>query len=134
MADGSQREWRKLFAARPDFSVAGVKYLRKVGIRIPHDITLTGEMAGEMTIEDWALLIEDYALNRLKLSGEESHKDLYDAIRDALYTLGYPHRERNPYIHLTHRQVLSHRSNVKDIIRHEMRILGDKIRVAVNRF
>jgi len=136
MADGSQREWRKLFAARPDFSVAGVKYLRKVGIRIPHDITLTGEMAGEMTVEDWALLIEDYALNRLKLSGEESHKDLYDAIRDVLYTLGFILTEKGirTYISPIDRVLSYSRSKlqaVKDIIRHEMRILGDKIRVAV---
>lgn len=136
MADGSQREWRKLFAARPDFSVAGVKYLRNAGVRIPPDITLIGEMAGEMIIEDWALLIEDYALNRLKISGEEEHKALYDAIRDALYTLGFVLTEKGirTYISPIDRVLAYSRSKlnaVKDIIRHEMRNLGDRIRVAV---
>jgi len=136
MADGTQREWRKLFAARPDFSAAGVKYLRKAGIRIPPDITLTGEMAGELSVEDWALLIEDYALNRLKLSGEEEHKAMYDAVRDALYTLGFILTEKGirTYISPIDRVLSYSRSKlraVKDILRHEMRVMGDRIRAAV---
>lgn len=136
MADGRQREWRKLFAARPDFSIAGIKYLRKAGIRIPPDITLTGEMYGDMTIDDWAILIEDYALNRLKLSGEEEYRALYDEIRDALYTLGFVLTEKGirTYISPVDRVLSYSRSKlraVKDIIRHEMRNLGDRIRVAV---
>lgn len=136
MADGSQREWRKLYAARPDFSAAGVKYLMKAGIRIPPDITLTGEMAGELSVDEWALLIEDYALNRLKVSGEGIHQALYDTIRDALYTLGFILTEKGirTYISPLDRVLSYSRSKlqaVKDIIRHEMRVMGDKIRVAV---
>jgi len=136
LADGTQREWRKLFAARPDFSVAGVKYLMLAGVRIPPDITLTSEMAGDLTIEEWAMLIEDYALNRLKVSGEENHKALYDSVRDALYTLGFILTEKGirTYISPLDRVLSYSRSKlkaVKDIIRHEMRCMGDRIRVAV---
>lgn len=136
LADGTQREWRKLFAARPDFSTAGVKYLIKAGVRIPADITLTSEMAGDLTIEEWAMLIEDYALNRLKISGEEAHQALYDTIRDALYTLGFILTEKGirTYISPIDRVLSYSRSKlqaVKDILRHEMRLMGDRLRVAV---
>lgn len=136
LADGSQREWRKLFAARPDFSTAGVKYLRQAGIRIPRDITLTAEMAGNMTLEDWAILIEDYALNRLKVSADEAHHALYDDIRDALYAMGFILTEKGirTYISPQDRVLSYSRSKlkaVKDIIRHEMRCMGDRLRVAV---
>jgi hypothetical protein len=136
MADGSQRDWRKLFASRPEYSAAGVKYLRMMGIRIPPDITLSMEMAGEPSLEDWALLIEDYALNRLKLSSDEAHRALYDSIRDALYTLGFILTEKGirTYISPLDR-VLSYSKNkltaVKDILRQEMRAMGDKLRAAV---
>ncbi len=136
LADGTQREWRKLFAQRPDFCCAGVKYLRKAEIRLPSDITLSSGMYGDMSVEEWALLIEDYALNRLKLSGEEEHKQLYDQIKDALYTLGFILTETGirTYISPLDR-VLSYSKSklkaVKDILLHEMKALGEHLRAAV---
>ena len=37
-----------------------------------------------MTLDDWICLIEDYALNLLKLSSDEKDINLYAEIRDAL--------------------------------------------------
>ncbi|MCX7773946.1 MAG: DEAD/DEAH box helicase family protein, partial [Clostridia bacterium] len=136
LADGSKREWRKLFAQRPDFSCAGVKYLRKAGIKLPSDITLSSGMYGDLSVEEWAMLIEDYALNRLKLSSEEEHKRAYDEIKDALYTLGFILTETGirTYISPLDR-VLSYSKSklkaVKDILRHEMKLMGESIRAAV---
>ena len=136
LADGTQREWRKLFAQRTDFCCAGVKYLRKVGIKLPPDITLSSGMYGELSVEEWALLIEDYALNRLKLSAEEEHKLLYDEIKDALYTLGFILTETGIRTYISPlSRVLSYSKSklkaVKDILLHEMKHMGNNLRAAV---
>lgn len=136
MADGSKREWRKLFAQRPDFCCAGVKYLRKANVAIPSDIILSSGMYGDLSVEEWALLIEDYALNRLKLSGEEDHIKLYEEIKDALYTLGFILTETGirTYISPLDRVLSYSKSKLKaakDILRHEMKLLGEAFRAAV---
>ncbi len=136
MADGSQREWKKLFTARKEFSIAGVKYLHSAGIRIPPDIAVTPAMTGHPTLEEWTLLVEDYALNRLKLSSETDHAALYHEIRDALYALGFILTEKGirSYISPLDRVLAYSHSKltaVRDILSSEMRTMGDSLRAAI---
>jgi len=136
MADGTQREWKKLFTARRDFCVAGVKYLHSAGIRIPPDIAMTPAMTGHPTLEEWTLLVEDYALNRLKLSAEPEDASLYNEVRDALYALGFILTEKGirSYISPLDRVLAYSRSKltaVRDILTTEMRNMGDTLRAAV---
>ncbi len=136
LADGTQREWKKFYTARQDFAVAGVKYLHSAGIRIPPDITVTAAMGGHPTLEEWTILVEDYALNRLKLSSEPADAALYGQIRDALYSLGFILTEKGvrSYISPLDRVLAYSRSKltaVRDILSAEMRSMGDALRAAV---
>lgn len=136
MADGSQREWKKLYAARKEFAVAGVKYLHSAGIRIASDISMTPAMSGHPTLEEWTLLVEDYALNRLKLSSAKEDAVLYDEIRDALYALGFILTDKGirSYISPLDRVLAYSRSKltaVREILLSEMKTMGDSLRAVV---
>lgn len=136
MADGSQRDWKKLYAARKDYCIAGVKYLRSSAIVIPPDVVVTPVMTGHPTLEEWTMLVEDYALNRLKLSSQVEDIALYNEIRDALYQLGFILTEKGirSFISPLDRVLAYSRSKltaVKDILLAEMQSMGDDLRAAV---
>ena len=136
MADGSQREWKKLYASRKEFAVSGVKYLHSAGIRLSPDISMTPAMSGHPTLEEWTLLVEDYALNRLKLSASAEDAVLYNDIRDALYALGFILTEKGirSYISPLDRVLAYSRSKltaVREILLTEMKSMGDSLRAAV---
>ena len=136
LSDGTQREWKKFYTARKEFATAGIKYLHSAGIRIPADIGMTPAMTGHPTLEEWTRLVEDYALTRLKLSGEAADLLLYEEIRDALYALGFILTEKGvrTYISPLDRVLAYSRSKltaVRDILVSEMRTMGSSLRAAV---
>jgi hypothetical protein len=80
--------------------------------------------------------VEDYALNRLKLSGEAVDLALYEDIRDALYALGFILTEKGvrSYISPLDRVLAYSRSKltaVRDILSTELKTMGDSLRAAV---
>jgi superfamily II DNA or RNA helicase len=64
--------------ARPVFSLAALRYLRHAGRPIPGDLLALPLEANETpTLEDWAALLERYALDHLQTSPrEEDHREL----------------------------------------------------------
>lgn len=136
LLSGATQDWTAFINSRSSFGRAGVKYLMKNGCSLPWDITVTEEMYEELTLQDWICLIEDYSLNLLKISSNEEDIKLYDEIKAALRSLGYL---------LTEKGIRSHRSpidrvlayskskleGVREILRTEMKSLGDKIRAAI---
>jgi hypothetical protein len=130
------QEWSKFVHSRPGFATAGVKYLLKHGCSLPWDITISECMYEEITLKDWIYLIEDYALNLLKVSPRDDDRQEYGMLRSALRNLGYL---------LTEKGIRSHRSPldrvlgysrsklaaVRDILVREAECLGDKIRAAI---
>jgi len=76
--DGSGANLEETINARPVFSLAALRYLRHAGRPIPGDLLALPLEANETpTLEDWAALLERYALDHLKTSPrEEDHKEL----------------------------------------------------------
>src|SRR5215207_4380958 len=74
--DGKRLE--EVLNARPVFSVATLRYLRYAGLVIPGDLLALPLEANEPpTLEDWAALLERYAMDHLQTSPrEEDHREL----------------------------------------------------------
>lgn len=136
LISGETQDWTKFINSRPNFAIAGVKFLLQMKYKIPWDITVTENMYEPMTLDDWICLIEDYALNLLKLSSDEKDINLYAEIRDALRDLGYVLTEKGIRAHssLMDRVLAYSRSKleaVKTILKTEMSACGDRIRAAI---
>ncbi len=136
LLSGESQDWTSFINTRPALAVSGVRYLLKHAAELPWDITITENMYEEMVLEDWSTLIEDYALNLLKLSGLSEDRELYDEIRDALKRLGYVLTEKGMRRqHSPLDRVLAYSrsklAGVREILKAEMKAMGDGIRVAV---
>ncbi len=136
LISGETQQWKSYINSRPNFAIAGVKYLLQNEYTIPWDITITENMYEALTLEDWIYLIEDYALNLLKLSSNENDNNVFIEIKDALRNLGYVLTEKGIRAHssLMDRVLAYSRSKLdalKDILKTEMSAYGDKIRVAI---
>lgn len=136
LVTGEAQEWPSFFKTRTSFAIAGVKYLLKNKCKLPWDITVTEAMYSEMTMDDWCSLIEDYALNLLKISSKEEDKALYEEIREALRSLGYVLSENGirAYSSPIDRILAYSKSKIdslKLILKSEMNAMGDKIRAAI---
>jgi superfamily II DNA or RNA helicase len=83
-----KQAWKTFVERRRPLAVAGVRLLRQERIRLADDVVVTPEMKLPLELEDWAVLLEDYALRRLKLSPNKAHHAWYDQIRAATRALG----------------------------------------------
>jgi len=136
LVTGETQEWSKFFKTRTNFAIAGVKYLLKNNCKLPWEITVTEAMYSEMSLDDWCALIEDYALNLLKLSSKEEDKILYEGIREALRSLGYVLSENGIRAYSSPiDRILAYSKNkiqsLKLLLKNEMKAMGDKIRVTI---
>ncbi len=136
LLSGKEQEWKSFFHSRPHFAIAGIKYLIKNNNKIPWDITIVETMYLPMTLEDWLCLLEDYALNLLKLSSDDKDKSLLIDIKNALRSLGYLLTEKGIRSHSSPLdRVLAYSKSklgaVKEILKLEMEELGDQIRAAI---
>lgn len=136
LVTGETQEWAKFISSRPGLATAGVKYLLKHNYRLPRDVKVTEIMYEQITLEDWCFLIEDYALNLLKISAKEEDAKLYDDIRDALRSLGFVLSEKGirTYSSPIDRVLAYSRSKisaVKTILKNEMESMGENLRIAI---
>ena len=136
LISGETQEWKSFINSKPNYAIAGVKFLLQNKYKIPWDITITENMYEAMNLEDWIYLIEEYALNLLKLSSNENDNDVFIEIKDALRNLGYILTENGIRAHssLVDRVLAYSRSKldaVRDILKTEISAYGDKIRTAI---
>lgn len=136
LISGETQDWTRFINSRPGFAAAGVKFLLKNNCKIPWDITITEDMYEQLDFNDWLVLIEDYSLNLLKLSNKEEDKALYDSIRDALKSLGYVLSEKGIRSNSSPLdRILAYSKSkteaVKEILKTELKFMGDKIRTAI---
>lgn len=136
LVSGETQDWTKFINSKPNLAAAGVKFLLHNEYKIPWDITITDDMYQQMSLEDWVCLIEDYALNHLKLSSDQKDKDLLTDIKDALRSLGFLLTEQGIRAHSSplDRVLAYSRSKleaVKEILSVEIEELGDRIRAAI---
>lgn len=81
--------FRSFVQLRPQFASALYRYLTKTGRPLPGNIRATEELLQSPTIDDWMMILEDFASHRLKLSQNRKDHELYDQVRSSMRKLGY---------------------------------------------
>jgi superfamily II DNA or RNA helicase len=120
----------------PLLCTAGIKYLLELGVHLPLDVPLVEEMMEPLGIDDWLILMENYALRALKISAERQHQALYRDLRDALLPFGITISERGIRHHRSPGDLVLALSEAKDratvdILRAESQALEEKLRAVV---
>lgn len=134
--EGDQIEWGDFLKDRPLFSLAGLRFMKRISYPIPSHLSVPTEADEEMGLEDWAILLEHYGLNVLKLSPDpEDHRAL-KRLRQILLPFGLTLTERG----LRHSRspgdlVLTFSESkdraVAEILAAEERAMGERLRAVV---
>jgi superfamily II DNA or RNA helicase len=91
---GLRETFEAAFKREPELCIAAVRYLTEVRVPLPLDVPIIDEMLDPLTADDWLLLMENYALRALKVSGDPEHQALYRDLHDALLPFGITISER----------------------------------------
>lgn len=133
--DGKRLE--EVLNARPVFSVATLRYLRYAGLVIPGDLLALPLEANEPpTLEDWAALLERYAMDHLQTSPrEEDHRELAK-LRRTLRPFGLSPTERGVRSSRSPGDLVLALSDSKgeaacSILAAELEALGERLRAVV---
>lgn len=87
--DDAQVPWEEFQRARPALARAGVRFLGSAGLALP-DGAPRGEAYRRLPdLEDWLVLLEDYALRCLHPSASAEAASRYEAVAAALGELGF---------------------------------------------
>ncbi len=128
--------WERFLQKHPLFSRAGLRFLHRTGYTFPPEMLLPQDADDEMTLEDWAELLERYGLNVLKTSADPADHRRLKRLRKVLYAFGLTLTERG----LQHRRspgdlvlTLSEAKDVAvaEILSAENSALGDQLRAVV---
>lgn len=140
-SDGEQpslriQAYEDAFRREPLLCVAAVKYLLEAGVPLPLDVPLVEEMLEPLFVDDWLLLMENYALRALKISADPQQQALYRDLRDALLPFGITISERGIRHHRSPGDLVLALSEAKDratveILRAESEAMDDKLRAVV---
>jgi superfamily II DNA or RNA helicase len=76
------------------YASALLRAMWKLRLAMPKDLELSSELTQAPLLEDWMVLIEDFASRKLKLSSKTKDHDLYERIRSASRKLGYAFTEQ----------------------------------------
>ncbi len=81
--------FRSFVQLRPQFAGALYRFLSKSGRPLPGNIRMNEELLQSPTIDDWMMILEDFASHRLKVSQSKKDHELYDQVRSSMRKLGY---------------------------------------------
>lgn len=81
--------WERFQRRRPALARAGIRFLASAGMPIPPGAPRGEAYARAPDLEDWLVLLEDYALRRLAADPSAAATERYDAIAAALRELGF---------------------------------------------
>jgi superfamily II DNA or RNA helicase len=87
--DETQVPWEEFQRARPALARAGVRFLGSAGLELPEGAPRGEAYRRPPDLEDWLVLLEDYALRCLHASPEGSAAGRYEAVAAALGELGF---------------------------------------------
>jgi superfamily II DNA or RNA helicase len=88
--DGSARvPFATLATRRPDLARAGLRYLQDAGLELPDDAPRGEGWREPPTLDDWLVLIGDYAVGCLRASPGDAADRRFDQLRTALRDLGF---------------------------------------------
>jgi superfamily II DNA or RNA helicase len=124
------------FRREPELCIAAIKYLMEIRVPLPLDVPIIDEMLDPLTVDDWLILMENYALRALKISPEPAHQALYRDLHDALLPFGIIISERGIRHGRSPTDLVLALSEAKDratveILRAESRSMEEKLRVVV---
>jgi superfamily II DNA or RNA helicase len=93
--DEAARKKKESYLARnTDLQAAMVRFAWTYKISLPLAIELSDALRQAPLIDDWMLIMEDFALNLLKVSADIQHHHLYERIRSSIMKLGFGLTER----------------------------------------
>lgn len=81
--------FHSIMQSQPEFATALYRSLWKLKLPLPKDVDQSDYLRQSPFLDDWMLLLEDFASRQLKLSSKEEDHELYDKIRSAARKLGY---------------------------------------------
>jgi hypothetical protein len=87
--DETQVPWEEFQRARPALARAGVRFLGSAGLDVPEGAPRGEAYRRAPDLEDWLVLLEDYALRCLHASPEAEAAGRYEAVAAALGELGF---------------------------------------------
>lgn len=81
--------WKGFASKNQELACALIRYMHKYRIPVPGDLEVSEILMQSPFIEDWMCLLEDFALNHLKISASTENHVLYERIKNAIAKLGY---------------------------------------------
>lgn len=81
--------WTNFFNKRQELAAAIGRFIFRYHLDVPTELDLSEVLRQQPVFEDWIRLIEDFALNHLKISASAADHKLYDRIKRASGKLGY---------------------------------------------
>jgi superfamily II DNA or RNA helicase len=81
--------WKHFADNKPALALALCRYMWKMQIAFPREIDVTEAIRQAPVLEDWMIILEDYASHKLKLSASKSDHKTYERIKSAARKLGY---------------------------------------------
>ncbi len=81
--------FHSIMQSQPEFATALYRSLWRLKLPLPKDVDQSDYLRQSPFLDDWMLLLEDFASRHLKLSPKEEDHKLYDKIRSAARKLGY---------------------------------------------
>ncbi len=128
--------WKNFANRRPQLATALCRYMYKMQIPIPREIEMNEMTEESPVLEDWMMLLEDYASHQLKISPDKTDHKLYARIKTAARKLGYGFTEQGLRKQASPVDRVLAFSNskaqaVSKILDVEHRNLGDRLRAVV---
>ena len=90
----TEEAWQAFCNQSPLFSLACIHFARANNIPLSVTLLLPVEADDPITIEDWAMLLEKYGLNVLKISPDRADHALFERLRKILLPFGFTITER----------------------------------------
>lgn len=87
--DDAQVSWASFQRRYPSLARAGARFLGSAGLPLPAGVPRGEGYREDPTLDDWLVLLEDYALRCLRADASPAAAERYDAIAAALRELGF---------------------------------------------
>ncbi|MBS1953918.1 MAG: DEAD/DEAH box helicase family protein [Cyanobacteria bacterium SZAS-4] len=128
--------WKYFASRRPQLATSLCRYMYKMQIPIPREIEMNELIEESPVLEDWMVLLEDYASHKLKVSADKTDQKLYARLKSSARKLGYGFTEQGLRKQASPVDRVLAFSNSKaqgvaKILDVEHRNLGDRLRAVV---
>jgi len=128
--------WSEFLNKLPIFSVAALRFLRRIQHPMPPELLIPTEAEEKMILDDWATLLERYGLDVLKTSSDKADHQQLKRLRKILLPFGLTLTERGMRQQRSPGDLVLTFSEAKDhavahILAQESQAMGDQLRAVV---